>query len=111
MRSMEEKPQFRDQFTDLLLRDEDTLTDDERASVKYLLADFDVRTGLKPNTKARRWAVMAWKIGRYARKIGRLPTADDPDVTEDQLAWIEAQRGATLNSYQRACLNAMPGWT
>ena len=93
----------------LLRRSEDTYTDDERASVEYLLAFWDEMDDLGPFTEAHRWCRTARKIDVVARRLQRLPTGED-GATRTQIRWIEAQKTAQLNSFQRGRLEAIPGW-
>lgn len=97
-------------FAELTLRDDESLTDDERASLNSFLAADAELLGAAPNSAARRWARMARVVGRQARELGRLPVASDPWSTPEHLEWIASQKRDQLNSYQRACLMAMPGW-
>jgi hypothetical protein len=108
---MEDEPQYWYPFAELLIRDPESLSEDERASLNYFNAADDVTRGLTPNTKARRWAEMARQIGALALELGRMPLADDPNITLEQVDWIERQRRNDLNSYQRANLEAILGWS
>ncbi|PYD00777.1 hypothetical protein B4U78_008605 [Microbacterium esteraromaticum] len=93
----------------LLHRSEGTYTDDERAAVGYLLAFWDEMDNVGPLTEAHQWCRTARKIDVVARRLQRLPTADD-GVPRAHVAWIEAQKDADLNSFQRGRLEAIPGW-
>lgn len=97
-------------FAELLLRDEESLNDDERASLRSFRAADDVLLGLRANTPERRWADMAWEIAGHARRLGRLPVDGDPGVAPEQIAWLSSQHRRKLNSFQRVCLRSLPGW-
>ncbi len=101
---------YRAAFQYLVEVDEDELTPDEKSSLRSLLAESDEITGLAVNTKACRWARDARTIARHVIVLGHFPISGDPGVTEEQLAWIAAQRADRLNSYQQARLAAIPGW-
>ncbi|MFD4957752.1 hypothetical protein [Microbacterium sp. NPDC058389] len=94
----------------LLLEPAESLTPDQRESLRYYRAADDVLLGLKTNTAPHRWAAMAMRIGWIARQLGRLPVLTDPGVTEVELEWIEVQRHAELNSFQQARLRDIVGW-
>lgn len=93
----------------LLHRSEDTYTDDERESVAYLFAFWDEMDTVGPFTGMHRWCRIARQIDLTARKLDRLPTRDD-GMSRTQLAWIEVQRSAELNAFQRERLEAIRGW-
>ncbi|WP_230114192.1 hypothetical protein [Microbacterium oxydans] len=94
----------------LLTRDESTLTDEERSSVDSVLAFFDEMDGLPANTPARRWARTARLVDQAARLAGRIPTEGE-GLPASHSEWVRAQRGAALNSFQRARLQAIIGWS
>lgn len=95
----------------LLHRPERTLNADEQASVRSLLAFIDVMDGLRSRAPDHRWARSADRAASGARALGRMPTGDDGLLSRRDLDWVTAQRTAALNSFQRACLEAIPGWT
>ncbi|ANG84645.1 hypothetical protein [Microbacterium aurantiacum] len=97
-------------FAELLLREEESLTDDERASLRSFRAADDVFLGLRANTPARKWADTAWEIAGHARRLGRLPIEGDPGVAPEQIAWLASQQRRSLNSFQRAYLRSLRGW-
>lgn len=101
---------FRDRFEYLLFADPAGLTPDDRASLASLLAETDEIFGLAVDTAERRWARNARLLRRHVRDLGRVPTGSDPRVGAELLTWIEHQDPECLNSYQRARLEAIPGW-
>lgn len=97
-------------FAQLIDRDGD-LTADERESLTYYYASVNLAEGVPADSEARRWCDMASTVGRIAHMLGRLPIPGDPGVTSQIADWIQQQLAADLNSYQRARLSALPGWT
>lgn len=93
----------------LLVRDEDTLTDDERSSLKYFEAFIDEFDGIGGRSAEVVWCRTARLIHAAAHLAGRIPTAAE-GMSERQLAWIEEQKNADLNSFQHARLAVIPGW-
>lgn len=91
---------------DLLHRQESTLNADERSSVQYFLAFIDEMDGVGRHSPEVQWARTARQIERVARELGSL--ADG--ATPSQIGWLEAQKIADLDSFQRARLDAIPGW-
>lgn len=94
----------------LLLRPDDALTADERASVETYLAFIDEMDGIGRSTPLGRWCAAAWRIERPARALGRIAGPGE-GATQKELDWIKEQRCKELNSFQRARLVAIPGWT
>ena len=92
----------------LLHRSESTYTDDERESVKYLLAFWGEVDSVGPFTERHRWCRAARQIDLASRALGRLPARAD-GASRAHLAWIDTQRTAELNSFQRARLEAIRG--
>lgn len=93
----------------LLRRPDDELTTDERASVETYLAFIDEMDGIGRFTALGRWCAAAWRIERPARALGRIAGLSE-GATQKDLDWIEEQRRAEMNSFQRARLEAIPGW-
>jgi hypothetical protein len=100
-----------DRFADLTLRSESSLTPDERASLEYFLAADDELLHSSCRGPARRWARMARIVLNLSLRHGRLLREGDEHAYPDALAWIASQHPDDLNAYQRACLEAIPGWT
>ncbi|WP_231924901.1 hypothetical protein [Microbacterium sp. TPU 3598] len=94
----------------LLHRPEDTFTADEQASVACLLAFFEEMDGVGPLTEDHLWCRNARDVEVFARRLQRLPIARD-DAPETLLSWLNVQQSADLNSFQRARLEAIPGWS
>lgn len=96
-------------FAALCDREPIDLSADERESLDYYYASVNVAEGLPADSPQRRWCLMAQNVGRIANMLERLPQTGDSGATPEILAWIETQRGAPLNSYQRARLRSLPG--
>lgn len=96
-------------FAALIDCDPADLDADERESLNFYYASVNLAEGLSSESPPRRWCKMATTVGRIAHMLGRLPQSGDPGATPQILAWIEDQKHASLNSYQRARLNSFPG--
>jgi hypothetical protein len=93
----------------LFHRAEADLNDDERASLRYYIAFIDEMDGLRANSAVHRWCATARQIDDFVRERGRMPAVDDPEYPLFD-AWIGQQDPATLNSFQRSRVEAIPGW-
>lgn len=98
------------QFGLLLLEPDESLTDDQCESLAYYKASGEVICGSKLTNSARRWYDKSMQVARIARTLGRLPELSDPGVTAVLARWIDQQRAAELNSFQRARLAEIVGW-
>lgn len=96
-------------FIELIDRDASDLSADDRESLEYYYASVNLAEGLPADSRPRRWCLMAQNVERIAHMLGRVPQFGDPGITPQIDAWINAQRGAPLNSYQQARLRSLPG--
>ncbi|KSU55016.1 hypothetical protein [Microbacterium enclense] len=92
----------------LFHRKREELSDDERASLRFYIALIDDMDGLTPNSAPRRWCAAARAVEEFTREHGRLPAPTDPGPLH---AWVELQRTAVLNAFQRDRLRAIRGWS
>lgn len=95
---------------DLLHRPETTLEPDELSSITFLLAFFDEMDGVGRPSPEKAWARTARQIEQAARELDRIPSLDD-GVPSRHIAWIAEQKTSLLNAFQRARLEAIPGWS
>lgn len=98
-------------FGNLHLRDPDTLTLDERASLEYLDGFIDELHGYTRGTEARRWFVRRRQIIDFVQVHGRFPERGDSGVPVAAVRWLGALRREELNSFQRLMLERIPGWS
>jgi len=96
-------------FIELIDRDVSDLSADDRESLEYYYASVNLAQGLPADSPPRRWCLMAQEVERIAYMLGRVPRSGDPGTTPQIVAWINAQRGAPLNSYQQVRLRSLPG--
>lgn len=100
---------FWSDFSLLLLRPEQTLTDKERDSLRYLKAFNDDFLGLS-GTRERRWCATAREIRALIQDLGRMPTDDDSGFTPALRKWVAGLRYDDLNDFQRAALEWSEHW-
>jgi len=96
-------------FIELIDREPADLSADEADSLEYYYASVNLAEGVPADSARRRWCLMAQNVGRLSRMLRRLPRSGDPGATPEILAWISAQHGESLTSYQRARLRSLPG--
>lgn len=97
-----------DLFTALADREPADLSPDEREALEYFYAAVNIAEGGDPDSPARRWCAMAQNVGRIAHILGRMPRPGDPEAVEI-LQWVNEQRAASLNVYQRSWFASIPG--
>jgi len=101
---------FWEPFDHLVETPEHELTPEELASRRSFEATWADIAGDSTRGAEHRWARMSREIRFFALALGRLPCSGDPDVAPRHLRWIAAQHPDQLNAYQRACVEALPGW-
>lgn len=102
---------FATPFIALIDRVPADLSADERECLEYYFASVNIAEGLSADTVPRAWCLIAQIVGRIAHMLGGLPKPGDPGATPEILEWIRAQSRGTLNTYQRARLAALPGFS
>ncbi|GAA2895243.1 hypothetical protein GCM10010455_17970 [Microbacterium esteraromaticum] len=100
---------FAIRFAELANRELSDLDTDERESLDFYYASVNLTEGLPADSAPRRWCTMATTVARLSHMLGGLPRSGDPGVTPQITQWIEQQRSAHLNSFQRARLRSFPG--